>query len=116
MNVKRVIGVVAIALFSIAAVWFTWPRPDTLIRVGKGGNARVTNSWGFTSALGDTVFVGGNGPRRTIRIINDDSVSHQLAMFSIAAEQNTDYTVPLGVFGGMCTAHPVARQLTFVVR
>lgn len=116
MKFKRFAGIAAIAVFTIAAVWFTWPRPDSVISVNPGGVARVTNSWGLSQPLGDTVFVGGNGPRRTIRVINNDSIPHQLAMFSIPAGQHTDYTVPLGVFGGICTAHPANQQLTFVVR
>lgn len=115
-NSGRAAGIGFIAVLTAAAVWFTWPRPDALIRVEPGGVSTVTNSYGFSSPLGDTVIVGGSGPRRTIRIVNDDSVTHQIAMFSIAAGERSDYTVPPGVFGGICTAHPVSRQLTFVVR
>jgi hypothetical protein len=37
-------------------------------------------------------------------------------MFNVPAGGRTDYTVPLGTFGGACSAHPDNRQLTFVIR
>lgn len=106
----------AVVAFSVALAWFSWPRPDTLIRVQRGGTAVVTSAYGRTTPLADTVFVGGGGARRTIRVVNDDTISHQLAMFTIPAGEQTEYTVPPGTFGGVCSAHPRNTHLTFVIR
>jgi len=97
-------------------VWFTWPRPDTEIQVAPGGVATVIDGYGRRHPLGDTIFVGGSGARRTIRVVNNDSSAHRLAMFNVGPGERTEYTVPPGTFGGLCTAHPVATQLTFVIR
>jgi hypothetical protein len=99
-----------------AVVWVTWPRPDTLIRVQRGGVAVVENALGRAMPLPDTVFVGGAGGRRTVRVVNEDTVQHRLAMFTVEAGAQTDYTVPLGTFGGACSAHPTKTQLTFVIK
>jgi hypothetical protein len=112
---SRVITIVSVIAATAAAVWYTWPRPDTLIRVQRGGVAIVEGAFGV-SPLPDTIFVGGSGARRTIRVVNEDTVAHRLAMFNIGAGERTDYTVPPGTFGGECSAHPDNRQLTFVIR
>lgn len=116
MKRSRLAPLLGLVALTAAAVWFTWPRPDTLIRVQRGGVAVVENVFGTASPLPDTVFVGGGGGRRTIRVVNEDSIQHRLAMFTIAPGARTDYTVPLGTFGGECTAHPAKRQLTFVIK
>ncbi len=116
MTTSRVVAVGGIALVSAALAWFSWPRPDTLIRVTRGGSALVTDAYGRTAPLGDTVFVRGGGARRTIRVVNEDTVKHQLAMFNIPAGERTDYDVPPGTFGGACSAHPSNKRLTFVIR
>ena len=116
MSAPRVAMLLAVVTVSVALAWFSWPRPDTLIRITRGGGAMVTNAYGRTAPLGDTVFVGGGGARRTIRVVNDDSVAHQLAMFNIPVGEQTEYTVPPGTFGGACTAHPTSKHLTFVIR
>lgn len=116
MMARRMFSLVGLLALTGGMVWFTWPRPDTLIRVERGGRAVVRNGVGPTRPLPDTVFVGGSGARRTIRVVNDDTVQHRLAMFTVAAGATTDYTVPPGSFGGVCSAHPSTRQLTFVIR
>ncbi len=116
MTAPRVAVLFAVVALSAAIAWFSWPRPDTLIRVTRGGAAMVTDAYGRTAPLGDTVYVRGGGARRTIRVVNDDTVKHQLAMFNIAAGEQTEYTVPPGTFGGVCTAHPASKHLTFVIR
>ena len=116
MTATRVGLVMAVAAVSAGLAWFSWPRPDTLIRVTRGGVALVTDAYGRTSPLGDTVFVRGGGARRTIRVVNEDTVKHQLAMFNIPAGEQTEYTVPPGTFGGVCSAHPTSKHLTFVIR
>jgi hypothetical protein len=116
VTASRVGLVLAVAAVSAGLAWFSWPRPDTLIRVTRGGVAMVTDAYGRTAPLGDTVFVGGGGARRTIRVVNEDTVKHQLAMFNIPAGEQTEYNVPPGTFGGACSAHPTSTHLTFVIR
>ena len=116
MTASRVAMLFGVAAVSVGLAWFSWPRPDTLIRVTRGGVALVTDAYGRTAPLGDTVFVGGGGARRTIRVVNEDTVKHQLAMFNIPAGEQTEYTVPPGTFGGACSAHPTSTHLTFVIR
>lgn len=108
--------VFAVVAVTAGLAWFSWPRPDTLIRVTRGGVTMVTDAYGRTAPLGDTVFVRGGGARRTIRVVNEDTVKHQLAMFNIPAGEQTEYTVPPGTFGGACSAHPTSTHLTFVIR
>lgn len=116
MNVQRLALLLVVIAVSGGLAWLSWPRPDTLIRVMRGGTAMVTDAFGRTAPLGDTVFVRGGGARRTIRVVNDDTVKHQLAMFNIPAGEQTEYTVPPGTFGGACSAHPTSKHLTFVIR
>jgi hypothetical protein len=116
VTAPRIAMLLGVVTLSAALVWFSWPRPDTLIRVTRGGVAMVTDAYGRTAPLGDTVYVRGGGARRTIRVVNDDTVKHQLAMFNIPAGEQTEYTVPPGTFGGACSAHPTSTHLTFVIR
>ena len=116
MTTSRVAVLFVVVALSTALAWFSWPRPDTLIRVTRGGVAMVTDAYGRSALLGDTVFVGGGGARRTIRVVNDDTIKHQLAMFNIPAGSATEYSAPPGTFGGVCTAHPTSKRLTFVIR
>ncbi len=116
MTRARIAGLLAVIAVSAGLAWLSWPRPDTLIRVTRGGTAMVTDAYGRTTPLSDTVYVRGSGARRTIRVVNEDSVPHQLAMFSVPAGTHTEYTVPPGTFGGACSAHPASRYLTFVIR
>jgi len=116
MSVPRVATIAVIALATAGVVWYTWPRPDTLIRVQRGGVAVVTDAFGRDQPLPDTVVVGGSGSKRKIRVVNEDTVQHRLAMFTVPAGEQTEYTVPPGTFGGACSAHPTKKQLTFVIR
>ena len=115
-TLRRVSMLGGVLLATAAVVWFTWPRPDTLIRIGEDGVAVVVDRFGRLAPLPDTVEVGGSGTRRIIRVENRDTVGHRLAMFNIPAGERNDYTVPRGVFGGECSAHPTKRQLTFRIR
>ncbi len=115
-TLRRVSMLGAVLLATAGIVWFTWPRPDTLIRIGEDGVAVVVDRFGRLAPLPDTVEVGGSGTRRVIRVENRDTVNHRLAMFNIPAGERNDYTVPRGVFGGECSAHPTKRQLTFRIR
>ncbi|WP_291159624.1 hypothetical protein [Gemmatimonas sp. UBA7669] len=115
-TLRRVSMLGGVLLATAAVVWFTWPRPDTLIRIGEDGVAVVVDRFGRLAPLPDTVEVGGSGTRRVIRVENRDTANHRLAMFNIPAGERNDYTVPRGVFGGECSAHPTKRQLTFRIR
>jgi hypothetical protein len=115
-TLRRVSMLGGVLLATAAIVWFTWPRPDTLIRIGEDGVAVIVDRFGRLEPLPDTVEVGGSGTRRVIRVENRDTVNHRLAMFNIPAGERNDYTVPRGVFGGECSAHPTKRQLTFRIR
>ncbi len=108
--------IAGLVLVTGAAAWLTWPRADTEIRVARGGIATVIDRYGRRHPLGDTVFVGGVGARRSVRVVNDDTVQHRLAMFSADAGDSRDFTVPIGVYGGYCSAHASTKRLTFVVR
>ena len=116
MMVRRIASLGGLLLAIAGAVWWTWPRPDTLIRVQRGGVAVITDAFGRDTPLPDTVFVGGSGAKRKIRVVNEDTMQHRLAMFTVPAGDQTDYTVPPGTFGGACSAHPTKKQLTFVIR
>lgn len=116
MTLRKLTSLGAVIAATVGIVWYTWPRPDTLIRVQRGGVAVVTDIFGRNAPLPDTVYVGGRGPKRKIRVVNDDTLQHQLAMFTVPAGEQTDYTVPPGTFGGACSAHPTKKQLTFVIR
>jgi hypothetical protein len=116
MSARRIALLVAVIVASAGLAWFSWPRPDTLIRVTRGGVAMVTDAYGRSAPLGDTVFVRGGGARRTIRVVNEDTIQHRLAMFTVPASDQTEYTVPPGTFGGACSAHPTSTHLTFVIR
>ncbi len=113
---RRLLLLAAVIVCSGTMAWLTWPHPDVEIRVDRGGVATIVNRFGRPSLLGDTVFVGGRGARRTVRVVNHDTTTHRLAMFSAAAGDRRDYTVPIGVYGGYCSAHPTSKHLTFVVR
>jgi hypothetical protein len=116
MSAWRIATLVAVVMTSAGLAWFSWPRPDSLIRVTRGGVALVTDAYGRTTPLGDTVFVRGGGARRTIRVVNEDTIQHRLAMFTVPAGDQTEYTVPPGTFGGACSAHPTSTHLTFVIQ
>jgi hypothetical protein len=116
MNLRRTLVLNGLLLATAGLVWWTWPRPDTLIRVQRGGIAVITDALGRDTPLPDTVRVGGRGAKRKIRVVNEDTIQHRLAMFTVPAGEETEYTVPPGTFGGACSAHPTKKQLTFVIR
>lgn len=115
-TVRRGAQLGAVALATAGAAWLLWPRPDAELRVRRGGRAEVINGYGVSRPLGDTLVVGGRGRRRTIRVVNEDSVPHQLALFTVAPGEVRDYVAPPGTFGGACSAHAGSGRLTVVVR
>ncbi len=116
MNLLRSLSIAGVALATGATTWIVWPRPDASIEVALGGRATVVDHFGRRAPLSDTIFVGGGGARRRVRVINRDTMPHVLALFTVAAGAETDYTVPPGTFGGFCSAHASSKSLTVVVR
>ena len=116
MTWRRVVVISALVALTAGAAWMLRPRPDLLIEVGADGRAMVTSGFGPRQPLGDTVRVGGAGARRHVRVVNNDTRDHQVALFRVPAGGRTDYTIPPGTYGGMCSAHPTARPLTILVR
>lgn len=115
LTAKQVGSMTALLVGTVAAAWLLWPRPDLTIEVNRGGVATVISPYGRRSPLSDTLIVGGRGGRRTVRVVNRDTVRHQLALFAADAGAQRDYVVPPGTFGGTCSAHP-RNRLTVVVR
>lgn len=58
---RKSLVLAALIMATAGIVWYTWPRPDTLIRVQRGGVAVVTDIFGRHVPLPDTVYVGGRG-------------------------------------------------------
>lgn len=116
MTLRRSLIALAVLVGVVGLGWLAWPRPDTSIVIAEGGVATVIDGYGRRSPLGDTVFIAGNGPQRSLRIANRDTMQHVLALFTIDAGEQTDYKVPQGTFGGLCTAHNGSQQLTLVVQ
>ncbi len=116
MTAAAVTRLLALLLVAGAVLWMGWPRPDVEIRVARGGIATVINHFGLRHPLGDTVFVGGAGARRSVRVVNQDTVQHVLAMFTVKPASQMDYVVPPGTFGGFCSAHATSKRLTVVVQ
>jgi hypothetical protein len=91
--------------------WFTWPRPAVVIEIAPGGRATVDGA-----ALPETLYVKARGRSTVIRVMNRDSVRHQLALFGADAHDTRDFTIAYpGTYGGACSAHPTGN-LTYVVR
>lgn len=116
MSVARILTVFGIAVVSAGTTWVVWPRPDAAIEVAVGGKATVIDHLGRRTPLSDTMVVGGGGSRRRVRLINRDTMPHVIALFRAPAGGEEEYMVPPGVYGGVCSAHGVARMLTVVVR
>lgn len=116
MTPGRMMTILGILAAAAATTWIVWPRPDLSIEVDRGGVATVVDHLGRRSALRDTLFVGGSGARRQVRVVNRDTVRHVLALFTVAPGAEDQYTVPPGTFGGYCSAHLSSKTLTVVVR
>ncbi len=113
---SRMLLLLGILALSTLVAWWLWPRPDLSIEVERGGVASVVDHYGRRRPLSDTIFVGGSGARRAVRVINRDTMTHQLALFTADAGSETSYTIPPGTYGGYCSAHAASRHLTVVVR
>ncbi len=113
---RRLASAVLAILAAAGFAWVVWPRPALELRVAPGGRATVTDRLGRTRPLGDTVRVGGGG-RRRVRVVNADTMAHQLGLFAAPAGETVSYTLPRpGTYTALCTAHGVSPALTLVVR
>ena len=111
MSVARSAAVAALVATVAALAWYTWPHPSVVIRIAAGGVATVNGV-----ALPETIFVKARGRSTLIRVVNADTVRHQLALFGAAAGETRDFTIQYpGTYGGTCSTHP-SGNLTYVVR
>lgn len=111
MSASRSFAVGLVVLGVAALSWWTWPRPAVTIRIAPGGTATVRGV-----VLPETLFVKARGRNTVIRVVNSDSVRHQLALFGADAGETRDFTITYpGTYGGVCSTHP-SGNLTYVVQ
>jgi len=109
--ISRGVAVAAVIVLVGAVTWFTWPRAAVVIRIAPGGVATVDGS-----PLPETLFVRARGRSTVVRVVNADTVRHQLALFGADAGTTRNYTIAYpGTYGGVCSAHP-SGNLTYVVQ
>jgi len=109
-----VAGVLAAAAL---AAWWTWPRPDLVLEVARGGVGAVVDRFGRVRPLPDTLYLRARGHETTVRVVNHDTARATLGIFSAAAGEARDFTIATpGVYGGYCSAHPTRKRLTYLVR
>jgi hypothetical protein len=95
----------------VAAAWIFWPSPSVRIDIAPGGVATVGGE-----AMPETLFIAARGRSTVVRVVNRDTVRHQLALFGADAGATVDFTIAYpGTYGGTCSAHP-AGSLTYVIR
>ena len=103
---------VGLVVITVAALtWWTWPRPAVTIQIAPGGTATVNGA-----VLPETLFIKARGRSTVVRVVNRDSLRHQLALFGADAGETRDFTIPYpGTYGGVCSTHP-SGNLTYVVQ
>ncbi len=110
-EVRRLTIATVVVAVAAGVAWFTWPRPAVTIEIAPGGVATVDGA-----ALPETLFVKARGRATVVRVVNRDTVHHQLALFGADANATRDFTIAYpGTYGGACSAHP-SGNLTYVVR
>lgn len=113
---KLLVQLFAVLAFTVLAAIGSWPRPAVDIRIPVGGVAEVHERFWRVQTLPETIVVAAGG-RPRVRIINADSITHRLGLFSADAGETVEYTLPQkGTYTGECSAHPSSATLTFVVR
>ncbi len=112
---RRSLGL-ALGTVAVAAVaWFSWPRPSAVIVVDPGGVAWVESRSG-RMALPETVHIAARGRNTTLRLINRDTVRHELALFGANAGETREYVIAYpGTYAGVCTTHKQTKRLVYVV-
>ena len=107
----RGVAIGLVVLVMAALTWWTWPRPAVTIRIAPGGAATVAGA-----ALPETLFIKARGRSTVVRVVNADTLRHQLALFWADAGETKDFTIAYpGTYGGVCSAHPTGN-LTYVVQ
>lgn len=111
MSVSRSLSIGVVVIGVAALTWWTWPRPAVTIQIAPGGTATVNGA-----VLPETLFVQSRGRNTVIRVVNSDTLRHQLALFGAAAGETRDFTITYpGTYGGVCSTHP-SGNLTYVVQ
>lgn len=111
MSASRSLAVGLVVLVAGAIAYWTWPRPSVVIQIAPGGVATVDGA-----ALPETLFVKARGRSTVVRVINGDSVRHQMALFGADAGETRDFTIAYpGTYGGVCSTH-ASGNLTYVVQ
>jgi hypothetical protein len=111
VSASRSVTLAAIVAVVGLLAWFTWPRPSVTINIALGGVATVNGA-----ALPETLYVSSRGRSTKIRVVNADTVRHQLALFGASAGETRDFTIQYpGTYGGTCSTHP-SGNLTYVVQ
>lgn len=111
MSASRSVVVGAIVVATALVAWWTWPRPSVVIHIAPGGAATVRGG-----PLPETLFVASRGRSTVVRVVNEDTLRHALALFAADPGATVDYTIAYpGTYGGTCSAHP-SGNLTYVVR
>lgn len=110
-RLKRGLGVGLIVLFIVSLTWWTWPRPAVTITIALGGSATVNGA-----ALPETLFIKARGRSTVVRVVNGDTLRHQLALFGADAGETRNFTIAYpGTYGGVCSTHS-SGNLTYVVQ
>ena len=111
MSVSRSLSIGIIVTSVAALTWWTWPRPAVTILIAQGGTATVNGA-----VLPETLFIKSRGRNTVIRVVNNDSTRHQLALFGADAGETRDFSITYpGTYGGVCSTHP-SGNLTYVVK
>lgn len=111
MSASRNLVVLGVVAAAATVAWLTWPRPSVVIDIAPGGAATVRGV-----PLPETLYVRARGRSTVVRVVNADTIRHQMAVFGAAAGETRDYTIAYpGTYGGTCTAHPTGN-LTYVVQ
>ncbi len=114
---RRAVGLGGIIALTGLAAWWTWPHPDLVLDVARGGIGSVVDRFGRRAPLPDTIFLQARGRETTVRIVNHDTARATLGIFPSAPGESRDFTIATpGVYGGFCSAHPKRQRLTYVVR
>lgn len=108
---NRVLAVGMVVLVMASLTYWTWPRPAVVIKIAPGGEATVGGV-----ALPETLFVKARGRSTMVRVVNGDTIRHQMALFGADAGETKDYTIAYpGTYGGVCSTHS-SGNLTYVVQ
>ncbi|MDQ6926559.1 MAG: hypothetical protein M3154_10030 [Candidatus Eremiobacteraeota bacterium] len=116
-GIRRALTISGVLTATVLAAWWTWPRPELELEVARGGIGSVVDHFGRRDSLPDTLYLQTRGHETTVRVVNHDTASTTLGIFSAGPGEMRDFTIATpGVYGGYCSAHPTRRRLTYVVR